>query len=77
MLKHGFYSYFYSENNDKSVFLLLKVKQELSLFENSYIDVYQAVKIVGNASFQAKADVAMRKSIVLLRNENSICVDAE
>jgi beta-glucosidase len=33
------------------------------------VDVDAAEKIVGSAAFQARANLAMRKSIVLLRNE--------
>jgi beta-glucosidase len=54
---------------DNSVFRLLMEKFELGLFENPYVDVEAADKLVGNAAFQAKADVAFRKSIVLLRNQ--------
>jgi beta-glucosidase len=54
---------------DNSVFLLLMEKFELGLFENPYVDVDAAEKIVGNAEFQKKADIAFRESIVLLRNE--------
>ena len=54
---------------DNSVFRLLMEKFELGLFENPYVDVDAAEKIVGNAAFQAKADEAFRKSIVLLRNK--------
>lgn len=54
---------------DNSVFRLLMEKFELGLFENPYVDVDAAEKTVGNAAFQKKADIAFRKSIVLLRNE--------
>jgi len=54
---------------DDSVFRLLKEKFELGLFENPYVDVEAAEKIVNNDKFKEKADLALRKSIVLLRNE--------
>jgi beta-glucosidase len=54
---------------NNSVFRLLMEKFELGLFENPYVDVDAAEKIVGNAAFQERADLAFRKSIVLLRNE--------
>ena len=54
---------------DNSVYRLLMEKFELGLFENPYVDEAAAEKIVGNAKFQASANLAMRKSIVLLRNE--------
>jgi beta-glucosidase len=56
---------------DNSVFRLLMEKFELGLFENPYVDVETADKLVGSKDFQAKADIAFRKSIVLLRNENA------
>ena len=55
---------------DESVALLLEEKFNLGLFENPYVDDKKANEIVGNASFQARADLAQRKSIVLLRNED-------
>jgi beta-glucosidase len=54
---------------DHSVYLLLMEKFELGLFENAYVDEDAAVKLVGKEAFQKKADIAFRKSIVLLRNE--------
>jgi beta-glucosidase len=56
---------------DNSVYRLLMEKFELGLFENPYVDEKKAVAFVGNPALQAKADIAMRKSIVLLRNENN------
>ncbi len=56
---------------DNSVYRLLLEKFQLGLFENPYVDENAVEKFVGNASFQAKADLAMRKSIVLLRNETN------
>ena len=53
---------------NESITRLLREKFELGLFENPYVDAEAAIKIVGNAEFQKKADVALRKSIVLLRN---------
>lgn len=56
---------------DNSVHRLLLEKFELGLFENPYVDVAYAEKIVGSKAFQDRADLAYRKSIVLLRNESS------
>lgn len=56
---------------DNSVYRLLLEKFQLGLFENPYVNEDAAEKLVGNAAFQAKADLAMRKSIVLLRNEQN------
>ena len=53
---------------DDSVHRLLLEKFRLGLFENPYVEVEQAVKTVGQASFQKQAALALRKSIVLLRN---------
>jgi beta-glucosidase len=55
---------------DNSVLRLLKEKFELGLFENPYVDVDAAEKIVNNDMFKERAALALRKSIVLLRNEN-------
>lgn len=54
---------------DQSVSKLLKEKFELGLFENPYVNVEKAVKTVGNKEAVAAADLALRKSIVLLRND--------
>lgn len=54
---------------NESVARLLREKFLLGLFENPYVDPDKAEKIVGNAEFQKKADLAMLKSIVLLRND--------
>lgn len=54
---------------DASVLRLLIEKFKLGLFEDPYVDADAAEKIVGNQKFQERADLAMRKSIVLLRNE--------
>jgi beta-glucosidase len=56
---------------DKSVYRLLMEKFKLGLFENPYVDEAAAEKLVGNEKFQSKANLAMRKSIVLLRNETN------
>lgn len=55
---------------DNSILLLLKEKFEMGLFENPYVDVDAAEKIVNNDTFKERAALALRKSIVLLRNEN-------
>jgi beta-glucosidase len=55
---------------DESVRRLLLEKFELGLFENPYVDEDAAEKTAGNATFQERANLALRKSIVLLRNES-------
>jgi beta-glucosidase len=54
---------------DNSVLRLLNEKFTLGLFENPYVDVNYAEKTVNNEKFQERAALALRKSIVLLRNE--------
>ena len=60
------------ERIDESVERLLKEKFELGIFENPYVNVEKAASVAGNPEFQEKANLAHRKSIVLLRNENSV-----
>ena len=56
---------------DESVRRLLKVKFELGLFENPFVDPAYAKEFVGNRDFQTVADLAQRKSIVLLKNSDA------
>ena len=60
------------ERIDESIACLLKEKFELGIFENPYVDVEAAGQIVGNADFQERANLALRKSIVLLRNDDEL-----
>lgn len=60
------------ERIDESIVRLLKEKFELGIFENPYVDVGAADSVVGNSQFQERANEAMRKSIVLLRNEDAL-----
>ena len=53
---------------DVSVQKILTEKFQLGLFENPYVDVTKTSEIIGNENFRIKADEALRKSIVLLRN---------
>ncbi|MEO6684445.1 MAG: glycoside hydrolase family 3 N-terminal domain-containing protein, partial [Dyadobacter sp.] len=53
---------------DESVARLLQEKFVLGLFENPYVYEQKAQQLVGNAEFQKMADLAQRKSIVLLKN---------
>lgn len=57
---------------DESITRLLTEKFELGIFENPYVDVEAADSIVGNEKIQERANLAFRKSIVLLRNESSL-----
>jgi beta-glucosidase len=53
---------------DQSVRRLLRDKFRLGLFDNPFVDPETAFKVVGNPAFQAKGELAQRKSIVLLKN---------
>lgn len=55
---------------DESVRLLLIELFDLGLFENPYVDETKASTITGSAGFQKDADLAQRKSIVMLHNAN-------
>ena len=55
---------------DLSVTRLLKEQFELGLFENPFVNPNRASYLIGNPSFQRKADLAQRKSIVLLQNKD-------
>ncbi|WPC76548.1 glycoside hydrolase family 3 N-terminal domain-containing protein [Vibrio porteresiae] len=57
---------------DQSVKRLLTVQFELGLFENPYVDESVANQIVGSQDHQNKADIAQRKSVVLLKSENAL-----
>lgn len=57
---------------NESVTRLLKEKFEIGILENPYVDIEKAVSVTGNPEFQEKANLAQRKSIVLLRNDNSL-----
>jgi beta-glucosidase len=54
---------------DAAAARVLRLKFQLGLFENPYVDPEAARKVVGSATFQARADGAQRRALVLLRNE--------
>jgi beta-glucosidase len=60
------------ERIDESITRLLREKFELGIFENPYVEEEAAETVVGNVKSQERADLAHRKSIVLLRNETSV-----
>jgi beta-glucosidase len=60
------------ERIDVSVRRLLVEQFDLGLFEDPYVDPELAMQTVGNDLYQSRAEIAQRKSIVLLKNENSI-----
>lgn len=58
-----------SENRiDQSVVRLLRDKFRLGLFDSPYVDPEKAQQICGSPGHQQVADLAQRKSIVLLKN---------
>jgi len=57
---------------DQSVKRLLRVKFQLGLFDNPYVDVEKAEQIVTNKESVKKGKLAQRKSIVLLKNKIDI-----
>ncbi len=56
------------ERINESVRRLLRVKFELGLFDNPFIDVSKATMIVGNEEFKKEAEAAQRRAITLLKN---------
>jgi beta-glucosidase len=57
------------ERIDKSARRILRDKFRLGLFDDPYVDPNRAKQICGSREFQAAADLAQRKSIVLLKNK--------
>ena len=57
---------------DESARRIMRVHFGLGLFENPYANPDEAERIVRKKEFQDKADLAQRKSIVLLKNSNNI-----
>ena len=57
---------------DQSARRILKVHFQLGIFENPYANPSQAAQTVRRQEFQQKADLAQRKSIVLLKNSADI-----
>jgi len=57
---------------DESARRILRIYFALGLFENPYVNPDEAERTVRKKEFQDKADLAQRKSIVLLKNDKSI-----
>ena len=57
---------------DESARRILRVRFALGLFENPYANPEEAARVVRSAESQAKADLAQRRSIVLLKNDKAI-----
>lgn len=56
---------------DESIRRLLRDKFKLGLFDNPYLDIKQVEKIVGKAEFRKAGELSQRKSLVLLKNEET------
>ncbi len=57
---------------NRSVAYLLTEMMDLGLFENPYVDSKRALDVVNNPASREMADLAHRKSIVLLRNNQKL-----
>jgi beta-glucosidase len=57
------------ERIDQSVRRLLRDKFKLGLFDDPYVNVEMAEKIIGQPEFRKAGELAQRRSIVLLKNE--------
>jgi len=57
---------------DSSVRRLLKLKFELGLFDNPFIDETKASEIVGNPGFVKAGEESQRRAMTLLKNENKV-----
>jgi beta-glucosidase len=53
---------------DSSVKRLLRVKFELGLFDNPYVDTAAVMDVVGNNAFRKAGEYSQRRSMVLLKN---------
>ena len=57
---------------DTSVARLLRLKFELGLFDDPYIDASKATQIVGKPEFVKAGEESQRRAITLLKNENKV-----
>lgn len=57
---------------NESVHRIALQKFRQGLFENPYVDTAEAGRFVGNPQFQAEANAAQRRSLVLLENKKGI-----
>ena len=60
------------EQMNQSVAYLLTEMMKLGLFENPYVDPKRALETVNDPASKEKANLAHRKSIVLLRNDQNL-----
>jgi beta-glucosidase len=57
---------------NESVVRLLRLKFELGLFDNPFVDEKKAAAIVGSPEFMAAGQDAQRRSLTLLKNDNHL-----
>ncbi len=55
---------------DESIVRLLRLKFQLGLFDNPFVDEKKAAAIVGSPEFMAAGQDAQRRSLTLLKNDN-------
>jgi len=55
---------------NESIVRLLRLKFELGLFDNPFVDEKKAAEIVGSPAFMEAGQNAMRRSLTLLKNDN-------
>jgi beta-glucosidase len=55
---------------DSSVVRLLRLKFQLGLFDNPFVDAKKAGEIVGNPEFKKAGEDAQRRSLTLLKNDS-------
>lgn len=56
------------ERIDVSIRRILRVKFQLGLFDQPFVDVEKAIQTVGRKDFKAKGEATQRRSITLLKN---------
>lgn len=57
---------------DESIRRILRDKFRMGLFDNPYVNVEFAKHVVGNPAFRSAGNLAQRKSIVLLKNQDDV-----
>ncbi len=57
---------------DQSVRRLLRQKFQLGLFDNPYVDLNEADKVLGNPQFKKAGEMAQRRSFTLLKNDAGV-----
>jgi len=57
---------------DESVARILRLKFQMGLFDNPYVDEEAALHSVGTSTFRGAGNEAMRKSVVLLKNDENV-----